>query len=106
MLRSPDIHAIFCARGGYGSGQLVRDIDPDVIRQNAKIVNGSSDITILLNWIVRGGVVSFHGPMVATAIREGTSGYDRAVFLDLLQGRRAVRFPTEGINVLRSEIGR
>jgi len=105
MLRSPDIHAIFCARGGYGSGQLVRDIDPDVIRQNAKIVNGSSDITILLNWIVRAGVVSFHGPMVATAIREGTSGYDRAVLLDLLQGRRAVSFPTEGTSVLRSGLG-
>jgi len=105
MLRSPDIHAIFCARGGYGSGQLLRDIDPDVIRQNAKIVNGSSDITILLNWIVRAGVVSFHGPMVATAIREGTSGYDRAVLLDLLQGRRAVSFPTEGTSVLRSGLG-
>jgi len=105
MLRSPDIHAIFCARGGYGSGQLLRDIDPDVIRQNAKIVNGSSDITILLNWIVRAGIVSFHGPMVATAIREGTSGYDRAVLLDLLQGRRVVRFPTEGTSVLRSGLG-
>jgi muramoyltetrapeptide carboxypeptidase len=105
MLRSPDIHAIFCARGGYGSGQLLRDIDPDVIRQNAKIVNGSSDITILLNWIVRAGVVSFHGPMVATAIREGTSGYDRAVLLDLLQGRREVSFPTEGTSVLRSGLG-
>jgi muramoyltetrapeptide carboxypeptidase len=105
MLRSPEIHAIFCARGGYGSGQLLRDIDPDVIRENVKIVNGSSDITILLNWIERAGVVSFHGPMVATAIREGRSGYDRAVFLDMLQGKEAVRFPTEGTSVLRSGLG-
>jgi len=105
MLQSPDIHAIFCARGGYGSGQLLRDVDPDVIRKNAKIVNGSSDITILLNWIERAGVVSFHGPMVATAIREGTSGYDRAVLLDMLQGRKAVRFPTEGTYVIRPGLG-
>lgn len=105
MLRSPEIRAIFCARGGYGSGQLLRDIDPDVIRENVKIVNGSSDITILLNWIERAGVVSFHGPMVATAIREGRSGYDRAVFLDMLQGKEAVRFPTEGTSVLRSGLG-
>src|SRR5438128_6309132 len=91
MLRSPDIHAIFCARGGYGSGQLLPDIDADLIRENAKIVNGSSDITVLLNWIERAGVVSFHGPMVATAIREGTAGYDRALLLDLLQGKRAVQ---------------
>src|SRR5262245_45523631 len=102
MLRSPDVHAIFCARGGYGSGQLIESSDPELIRQNAKIVNGSSDITILLNWIDRAGVVSFHGPMVATAIREGKSGYDRSVLRDLLEGAEAVRFPTEGTNILRS----
>ena len=101
MLKSPDIHAIFCARGGYGSGQLIPGIDADLIRANAKIVNGSSDITVLLNWIERAGVVSFHGPMVATAIREGSKAYDRTVLLDLLQGKKAVRFPTEGTSVLR-----
>src|SRR5262245_40920585 len=105
MLKNPEIRAIFCARGGYGSGQLLRDIDPDVIRENAKIVNGSSDITILLNWIERAGVVSFHGPMVATTIREGTSGYDRAVLFDMLQRKEAVRFQTEGTSLLRSGRG-
>src|SRR5206468_11263955 len=34
MLKSPDIHAIFCARGGYGSGQLIPGIEADVIREN------------------------------------------------------------------------
>src|SRR5438552_13298493 len=105
MLRSPDIHAIFCARGGYGSGQLIPDVDADLIRENAKIVNGSSDITILLNWIERAGVVSFHGPMVATTIREGTAGYDRTALLDLLQDKKAVRFPREGTSVLQSGTG-
>src|SRR5262249_26811992 len=81
------------------------DIDPGVIRENAKIVNGSSDITLLLNWIERAGVVSFHGPMVATAIREGKSGYDRAVLLDMLQGKKAVRFTTEGTSMLRAGLG-
>src|SRR5215469_6328415 len=105
MLKSPDIAAIFCARGGYGSGHLISSLDRDTVCANAKIINGSSDITILLNWIERAGVVSFHGPMVATAIREGTSGYDRAMLLDMLQGRKAVRFPTEGTCVIRSGLG-
>jgi len=105
MLGSPDIHAIFCARGGYGSGQLIPDIDPDFVRRNAKIVNGSSDITMLLNWIERAGVVSFYGPMVATAIREGTAGYDREVLLDLLEGKRVVRVPMDGTSILRSGVG-
>ena len=105
MLKSRDIHAIFCARGGYGSGQLIPSIDADLIRANAKILNGSSDITILLNWFDRAGVVSFHGPMVATTIRQGTDGYDRTVLLDLLQGKKAVRFPTDGTSILRSGAG-
>jgi len=101
MLKSPDIRAIFCARGGYGSGHLIPDIDPELIRRNAKIISGASDITLLLNWVERAGVVSFHGPMVATTIRQGSEGYDRKLFLDLLQGRQAVRFPTNGTTVLR-----
>src|SRR5205085_8235903 len=48
---------------------------------------------------------SFHGPMVATAIREGTKAYDRSVLLDLLQGKKAVRFPTDGTTVLRAGSG-
>jgi muramoyltetrapeptide carboxypeptidase len=102
MLRSRHIDAIFCARGGYGSGQLIPDINPDLIRNNPKIICGSSDITMLLNWVERAGVVSFHGPMVATAIRQGTAGYDRQLLLDMLQGRQLVRFPTDSTKVLRA----
>ena len=105
MLKSPDIDAIFCVRGGYGSGQLIPNIDADVIRENAKIVNGASDITFLLNLMKRSGVVSFHGPMVATSLREGAAGYDRSVLLDLLQGKKAVRFPTAGTSILRPGSG-
>src|SRR5499426_2048415 len=39
MLRSADIHAIFCTRGGYGSGQLIPSLPAELIQQNAKIVN-------------------------------------------------------------------
>ncbi|HYR82768.1 MAG TPA: LD-carboxypeptidase [Terriglobia bacterium] len=105
MLKNQDIRAIFCARGGYGSGHLIPDIDPELIRRNAKIISGASDITLLLNWVERAGVVSFHGPMVATTIRQGSEGYDRKLLLDLLQGRQAVRFPTDGTTVLRKGRG-
>jgi muramoyltetrapeptide carboxypeptidase len=105
MLQSRDIAAIFCARGGYGSGHLLPQLDADLIRQNAKIVNGASDITLLLNWMDRSGVVSFHGPMVATSFREGVSGYNRSLLLDVLQGKKAVRFPVDGTTVLRPGSG-
>src|SRR5439155_17651651 len=102
MLQSKDIRAIFCARGGYGSGHLIPDISADVIRGNPKIINGASDITLLLNLVERAGVVSFHGPMVATSIRQGTAGYDRDVMMQLLQGISPLRFPTNRTTILRA----
>jgi len=101
MLQSNDIRAIFCARGGYGSGHLIPDLSADLIRQNPKIISGASDITLVLNFVERSGVVSFHGPMVATSIRQGSAGYDRDVLLSLLQGSAQLRFPTDGTTVLR-----
>jgi len=100
MLRNPEVRAIFCARGGYGSGRIVPYLEPELLHANPKIINGSSDITMLLSLVDRSGVVGFHGPMVATALRQGESGYNRAVLLDLLQGE-AVRFPLAGTSVLR-----
>jgi muramoyltetrapeptide carboxypeptidase len=105
MLQNPEIAAIFCARGGYGSGQLIPHIDAVVLRENAKIISGSSDITMLLNWMTRSGVVAFHGPMVATAIRQGPTGYHRDVLLEVLQGKKALKFPMDGTSVLRPGFG-
>src|SRR5262249_51349565 len=62
------------------------------------------DSTILVNWVERCGVVSFHGPMVAAAMREGEYGYDRDTLVNMLQGKQSVRFPTQGNSVLRSGI--
>jgi muramoyltetrapeptide carboxypeptidase len=101
MLQSKDIHAIFCARGGYGAGHLIPALNADVIRANAKIISGASDITLLLNLVERAGVVSFHGPMVATSIRQGVEGYDRNVMMQLLQGVLPLRFPTNRTTILR-----
>jgi muramoyltetrapeptide carboxypeptidase len=101
MLQSRDIRAIFCARGGYGSGHLIPDLSADLIRQNPKIISGASDITLLLNWIERSGLVAFHGPMVATSIRQGSAGYERDVMLSLLRGAARLRLPTDGTTILR-----
>jgi muramoyltetrapeptide carboxypeptidase len=65
MFRNPDIKAIFCSRGGYGTLRLLDRIDYDLIRKNPKILLGYSDITALLAAIFKKtGLVTFHGPMV------------------------------------------
>src|SRR5215475_4151453 len=53
MLRNPEVRAIFCARGGYGSGHLIPYFEPELFRANPKIINGASDITLILNFLHR-----------------------------------------------------
>lgn len=64
MFADPDVDAIFCVRGGYGSGRLLRYLDYDTIAANPKIIMGYSDITAILNAIyLRTGLITFHGPI-------------------------------------------
>src|SRR5262245_58112288 len=100
MLRNPDVRAIFCARGGYGSGRIIPYLEPELLRANPKIINGSSDITAMLSLLDRSGLVGFHGPMLAPALRLGEAGYNRSLLLDVLRGE-VVRFPLAGTSVLR-----
>ncbi|HEX4998312.1 MAG TPA: LD-carboxypeptidase [Terriglobia bacterium] len=105
MLTDAQVRALFCARGGYGSGRLIPRLEPELICRHPKIVLGSSDITLLLSHIVKAGVVAFHGPMVATSMRQGESAYDRRLLVDILQNGAAARFPTEGCVALRAGEG-
>ena len=41
MFSDPSVKAIFCAKGGYGSIDIVGHLDQEVIRKNPKILNGS-----------------------------------------------------------------
>jgi muramoyltetrapeptide carboxypeptidase len=101
MLADPEIRAVFCARGGYGSGRLIPGLDPRSLWRDPKIILGSSDITLLLSFVTHSGVVAFHGPMVATSFRQGEAGYDRRLLVDILQNGVAARFPTDGCVTLR-----
>ena len=66
MFLNPKVRAIFCARGGYGANRILSYLDREQIRANPKAVVGSSDITMLLHFLVQEcRLVAFHGPMIA-----------------------------------------
>jgi len=66
MFSDPEIKAIFCARGGYGSARLLNDIDFDLIRKNPKIIVGFSDLTaLLLAAFNKSGLITIHGPTLS-----------------------------------------
>ncbi len=85
-LREPDTRAIFCARGGYGSGYLL-DTTADWSEfpgAAPKVFVGYSDVTLLQVFFwQKFGWVSLYGPMVAAGLDHGADaahGYDAASF--------------------------
>jgi len=66
FIKSDDIDAILCARGGYGVMRILNLLDFNEIRNNPKAIIGFSDITALLNAVYqKSRLVSYHGPVAA-----------------------------------------
>lgn len=98
----PEVRAIFCTRGGYGSNYLLEDIDLDLIRENPKPLFGYSDMTAVQTWLLdQTGLVSFHGPMVAADFAVDNGVHDAS--LDAaLDGNDITVGPLEGLRILKS----
>ncbi len=66
----PEIDAILCTRGGYGTVRMLPMLNMDVIRQNPKWLIGYSDISDLHAFMHKAGVASIHGPMCGHIAKE------------------------------------
>lgn len=64
-LDAPEIRAIWCARGGYGSLRVLEALDWRGFRENPKWLIGFSDVTALLNACNLQGVAALHANMAA-----------------------------------------
>jgi muramoyltetrapeptide carboxypeptidase len=66
MFSDPEIKAILCARGGYGTLRYLDKIDYGLLRNNPKPLVGFSDLTALLMAIYKhSGLITIHGPTVS-----------------------------------------
>jgi muramoyltetrapeptide carboxypeptidase len=62
----PAVDGILCARGGWGSAELLPHLDAALIRSNPKVFIGYSDHTSLHCWLHNeANLVTFYGPMAA-----------------------------------------
>jgi muramoyltetrapeptide carboxypeptidase len=76
--QDPGIRAVFTARGGYGSAQLLPYLPCHLLRATPTLLVGYSDITSLLSVITtRCGMVALHGPTVTGRLGRGEATYDR-----------------------------
>lgn len=86
---APEVDAIICLRGGYGSMRFLDQIDFTLIAQNPKPFVGYSDVTALLLAITRQtGLVTFHGPMLVSDLMLEKHPPTESDLFDYLQGRR------------------
>ncbi len=90
MLDDDSIQAIFCARGGYGTGRIIEDLSFKKFKKNPKWIIGFSDITVLqLHLFANYKIASLHAPM-ASAFND--DGYKNAFVQSLrkaLSGEKA-----------------
>lgn len=83
QLDNPNIKAIWCVRGGYGTVRMIDLLDFTQFKQNPKWIIGFSDVTVLHNHLNTLGFESIHGIMpvsVPKATEEAKESLRKALF--------------------------
>lgn len=78
MFADPQVDAIICTRGGYGTMRMLDLLDYDLIRRNPKVFVGFSDITAMhIAFQKHCNMITFHGPMATMWNEELTQDFMR-----------------------------
>ncbi len=76
-LDDPSVHAILCARGGYGTVQVIDRIDFSRFRHNPKWIAGYSDVTVLHTHIHQVlGIETLHATMAVNFAKNTPEALD------------------------------
>lgn len=88
MIKNPEIKAIVCARGGYGTIRLLEALNHDVIKRNPKWIVGYSDITVLhsyFNKVIE--LETIHGSMPINCLPGASQNETWSRLLGVLEGK-------------------
>ena len=82
QLDNPNIKAIWCVRGGYGTVRMIDLLDFTKFKQNPKWIVGFSDVTVLHSHLNNLGFASIHGimPVSSKATEEAKESLRKALF--------------------------
>jgi muramoyltetrapeptide carboxypeptidase len=69
----PEVKAILCMRGGYGTVRIIEFLDAELISEKPKWVVGYSDVTVLHSYLGTKNIASLHSIM---PVSFGTSSED------------------------------
>lgn len=86
MLDAPEVKAILCSRGGYGTIRTLQHLRWDVYKKNPKWIVGFSDITALHSALHNMGYASVHGVMTAYFSNGGKTSKSLQTLMNALTG--------------------
>jgi muramoyltetrapeptide carboxypeptidase len=101
-INNPDVKAVFCARGGYGTVKIVDKIDYSGLINSPKWIVGYSDITVLHSHLLKNNnIASIHATMpinFAENTKESLAALKSALFgLPLSYDFPSSKYYKEGI---------
>jgi muramoyltetrapeptide carboxypeptidase len=88
QLDNPNIKAIWCVRGGYGTVRIIDLLDFTKFKQNPKWIVGFSDVTVIHSYINKLNIATIHGAMPVTVGRaslESIESLRKALFGESLE---------------------
>ena len=76
QLENPDIKAIWCVRGGYGTVRMIDLVDFIPLKKHPKWIIGFSDVTVLHVHLQKMGFASIHGLMPVNVEKASTEALE------------------------------
>ncbi|WP_432419462.1 S66 peptidase family protein [Flavobacterium limnophilum] len=88
QMDNPNIKAIWCVRGGYGTVRMIDLLDFTRFKQNPKWIVGFSDVTVIHSYVNKLNIATIHGAMpitVGKASVESIESLRKALFGESLE---------------------
>jgi muramoyltetrapeptide carboxypeptidase len=97
-INNPNIKAIWCVRGGYGTVKIIDKLDFSALLQNPKWIIGYSDVTVLHSHLHNLGLETLHATMpinIAKNSEEAKETLRKALFGEQL----SYQIPTDSLSI-------
>ncbi|MBT7481798.1 MAG: LD-carboxypeptidase [Flavobacteriales bacterium] len=91
------ISAILCARGGYGTVQIIDDINFSNLKKNPKWIIGYSDVTVLHSHLHNVGIATLHASMPINFVKNTEESLNSLKNI-LFEGKNTIEYNSQKIN--------
>jgi len=103
-LDNPQVKAIWCAKGGYGTVRIIDQLDFTEFNKHPKWIIGYSDITVLHSHIHNLGIETLHAQM-PVGIETKTEASRASIKKVLFEKEYTIAIPSEKINRIGKATG-